>query len=68
MEARFSIKVHKTPDRIQNMINALRLCYMLTHFIGLFSNKVKNSVLTNVERIYKFFGLRHGTYSLKIKT
>ena len=26
VEARFLIEVHMTPDEIQNMINALRLC------------------------------------------
>ena len=48
------IKLHKTSDITQNMINALRLCYILTHFIGLFSNKVENSVLTKFNWIYIF--------------
>ena len=60
VKARLSIYVHMTPDRHKNMINTLRFCYILTHFIGSFSNKVKNFVLTNVNWTYTFFGLTHG--------
>ena len=68
VEARLSIEVHNTPVRTQNIINALHLCYMLTYFIGSFSNKVKNSVLTNANWISIFFGLGHGVYNLQINT
>ena len=68
MEARFLIKVLMRPDRIQDMINALRLCHMLTHFIGSLSNKVKNFVLTSVNWIYKIFGPGHAMSNLQIKT
>ena len=35
-EAQFSNLVHMTPDRNQNMINAMRHSYILAHFIGSF--------------------------------
>ena len=53
--------------RNRNMINAMRLCYLLTHFNGLFSNKVKKSVFTNVIWSYKNFERRHGMYNLQVK-
>ena len=56
-----------TPDRNQNMNNALRLCYNLTHSPVCSQIKCK-SVLSNVNWVYKFFGLSHGFYNLRIKT